>query len=202
PTLSLKIDDLQHPASSLFLTHLFPPHALRTALTTALTHLYLTPRAAPTHVRSIALILRPMDGVAYTTGTHDAKQIHLSCAHVVGAHEAGRCKEECEGVLVHEVVHCFQHNAMGTAPAGLIEGIADYVRLRAGLAPPHWTPGRRADGWDAGYATTGLFLDWLERRYGGGTVAALNAALAEGGWDEGVVEGVTGRKVGRLWEIY
>lgn len=32
------------------------------------------------------------------------------------------------------------HQALGTAPGGLIEGIADYVRLRSGLAPPHWRP--------------------------------------------------------------
>lgn len=37
------------------------------------------------------------------------------------------------GVCVHEMVHCWQWNAKGTCPGGLIEGIADYVRLRSGL---------------------------------------------------------------------
>lgn len=45
--------------------------------------------------------------------------------------------------MVHEMVHCWQRNAHGTAPGGLIEGIADWVRLKAGLVPPHWK--READ---------------------------------------------------------
>jgi hypothetical protein len=28
------------------------------------------------------------------------------------------------GVLVHEIVHCYQYDAKGTCPGGLIEGIA------------------------------------------------------------------------------
>ena len=44
----------------------------------------------------------------------------------------------------------------GTAPGGLIEGIADFVRLRAGFAPPHWDP-KSGKRWDEGYAVTGFF---------------------------------------------
>lgn len=47
-------------------------------------------------------------------------------------------------------VHVFQYDAKGTCPGGLIEGIADFVRLKAGLAPPHWKPGPRSR-WDEGY---------------------------------------------------
>lgn len=31
------------------------------------------------------------------------------------------------GVLVHEMVHCFQYNAKGTCPGGLVEGIAGMI---------------------------------------------------------------------------
>ena len=45
-----------------------------------------------------------------------------------------------------------------TCPGGLIEGIADWVRLRAGLGAKHWK--QEADGkWDAGYQHTGYFLE-------------------------------------------
>jgi hypothetical protein len=36
------------------------------------------------------------------------------------------------GVLYHEVTHVWQWNGQGRANGGLIEGIADYVRLKAG----------------------------------------------------------------------
>lgn len=68
-----------------------------------------------------------MDGVAYTTGTHTHKQIHLSAGHVINS--SARLRDEITGVLVHEAVHCFQHNARGTAPGGLIEGVAGACAL-------------------------------------------------------------------------
>jgi hypothetical protein len=47
-------------------------------------------------------------------------------------------KREIEGVIVHEMVHAMQYTGNETCPGGLIEGIADWVRLQADLAPPHW----------------------------------------------------------------
>ena len=63
-----------------------------------------------------------MDGVAYTTGSETTKEIHFSCQHI--ANSVQRCANEIRGVLVHEVVHCYQYNGQGTCPSGLIEGIA------------------------------------------------------------------------------
>jgi hypothetical protein len=79
-------------------------------------------------VETIQLVLRPMNGVAYSTGSRTAKEIHFSCQHIVN--NADRCADEIRGVLVHEVVHCFQYNGEGVCPGGLIEGIAGaYIRL-------------------------------------------------------------------------
>jgi hypothetical protein len=69
-----------------------------------------------------------MDGVAYTTGSETAKEIHFACQHIVNS--ADRCADEIRGVLVHEIVHCYQYNGEGACPSGLIEGIAGaYVHL-------------------------------------------------------------------------
>ena len=73
-------------------------------------------------VETIQLVLRPMDGVAYTTGSHTAKEIHFACQHIVNCED--RCADEIRGVLVHEVVHCYQYNGEGVCPGGLVEGIA------------------------------------------------------------------------------
>lgn len=77
----------------------------------------------------------------------------------------------------------------------------DYVRLHAGLAPPHWHRSG-GDKWDAGYDTTGYFLDWLEVRYHGGIVKELNAAMKDVEYDELIFKTATGLTVDELWELY
>ena len=83
-----------------------------------------------------------MDGVANTSGTRTHKEIRLSLDYVLKTRE--RAADEITGVLVHEVVHCFQYDARGTCPGGLIEGVAGALcvlacarsTLIADLTPP------------------------------------------------------------------
>jgi hypothetical protein len=167
-------------------------------------------------VQTLLLVLRPMEGVAYTTGSETAKEIHFACQHIVNC--ADRCADEIRGVLVHEVVHCYQYNGKDTCPSGLIEGIAgasirpyhawdsqmyissDWVRLRSNLAPPHWRP--KGSRWDAGYDVTAYFLQWLTERYGEGTVREINELMKDAPYDESIFKTVTGRKVSKLWKLY
>uniref|UniRef100_M8CNQ0 Uncharacterized protein n=1 Tax=Aegilops tauschii TaxID=37682 RepID=M8CNQ0_AEGTA len=74
------------------------------------------------------------DGIAYTSDNG----IHLSTSYV-GGYTSGDVKE-VTGVLYHEATHVWQWNGQGTANGGLVEGIADFMRLKAGLAPGHWRP--------------------------------------------------------------
>lgn len=152
------------------------------------------PRYTPPPTRSVTLMLEDMDGVAYTKGMdldNDHKEIHLSMGYVKGIRRAPTSAEpatttaggdvagayEIEGVLVHELVHCFQYNGKGKCPGGLVEGIADWVRLSARLGAPHWRRGTVPDRWDQGYERTAYFLDWLEGKFGRGTVRRMNEAL-------------------------
>lgn len=70
----------------------------------------------------MVLILRSMPGVAYTTGDAQNKEIYFSLDYI--EQSASRAHDEILGVLVHEVVHCYQYDAKGTCPGGLIEGVA------------------------------------------------------------------------------
>ncbi|KAF1952300.1 BSP-domain-containing protein [Byssothecium circinans] len=205
PLLRLELRDLSSPGSRAFLRLLHASTALEDAVATVLRHLYtgLNTHCIPP-TRSITLVLRAMDGVAYTTGLDldaDHKEIHLSTRYIASV-PSTRQKEEILGVIVHEMVHCWQHNALGTAPAGLIEGIADWVRLKAGFAPPHWK--RRGEGkWDDGYERTGYFLEWLEERYGSDVVRRINEALRGCEYRSGSFwRGCCGVGVGELWEEY
>lgn len=168
-------------------------------------HLYpdATTHCPPT--RSVTLILRTLDGVAYTTGIdldpQHHKEIHLSLQYIASI-PPYRANHEITGVLTHELVHCYQHNGQGTCPGGLIEGVADWVRLQCGLSPPHWK--RETKGkWDGGYQHTAYFLEYLEGRFGAGTVRAINERLRGRKYEEkGFWTGLLGRPVEQLWEDY
>lgn len=106
------------------------------------------------------------------------------------------------GVLTHEMVHCYQYNAFGTCPGGLIEGIADWVRLNSDLSPPHWKQ-EASEKWDAGYQQTGYFLQYLEKRFGKGTVRRLNEKLRIERYEgKRFWTGLCGGPVEQLWGDY
>ncbi|KAK4193778.1 putative pbsp domain-protein [Podospora australis] len=184
PKLRLEVRDLDHPGSSKFLGAINISTVFSDAVNNVLRLLYLSPsdrHTTPPPTRSVTLILRDMDGVAYTTGTDlddDHKEIHFSLKYISSISPASRLAHEITGVLTHELVHCYQWNAKNTCPGGLIEGIADWVRLHCDLSPPHWkkeTTGR----WDKGYQHTAYFLEYLEVRFGEGTVRRLNEKLRQ-----------------------
>lgn len=205
PLLRLELRDLSSSGTRAFLRLVHASHALDSAVHTVLTQLYKNlPQKCIPGTRSVTLVLRDMDGVAYTTGLDlddDHKEIHFNTSYIAKIPEA-RQKEEIMGVLVHEMVHCWQHSAQGTAPTGLTEGIADWVRLKAGLCPPHWK--RHVDcEWDAGYERTAYFLEFLEKEHGGDVVRRINEALRECKYDEDKVwVDCCGKSVKELWKEY
>jgi len=132
--------------------------------------------------------------VAYTSND----QIHLRAEYV--ASYQGDVKTEITGVLYHEMTHVWQWNGNGNAPSGLIEGIADYVRLTAGFAPSHWVKPGSGDKWDQGYDVTAYFLQYCDT-VASGFVAKMNSKLRDG-WDLGFFNDLTGKSVDELWSDY
>ncbi|PMD50273.1 BSP-domain-containing protein [Hyaloscypha bicolor E] len=208
PKLRLEIRDLNHAGAEAFLQAVIASNALSVSVKSVLELLYHSPDSPTTTVpptRSVTLILRPMDGVAYTTGSDldsDHKEIHFSLDYIRKSISHERKTDEIMGVLTHEMVHCYQYNAFGTCPGGLIEGIADWVRLNADLSPPHWK--KEATGkWDAGYQHTGYFLEYLEQRFGKGTVRRMNEKLRIQKYEEKRFwTELLGRPVEQLWGDY
>ncbi|ETN43637.1 uncharacterized protein HMPREF1541_02796 [Cyphellophora europaea CBS 101466] len=211
PTLRLHLNDLTSPATTTFLTTIDTAHLIPNAINHILKQLYHPHglHSIPA-VRSVTLILRDMGGVAYTTGLDlDSlhKEIHVSLAYLSNRISSPTAfRHEAIGVITHEMVHCFQHNCQGTAPGGLIEGIADYVRLKAGLAPPHWKKGctekEMGSKWDEGYQRTAWFLEWLEGEFGAGTVSKLNATMKGKYEEKEFWGGLFGCGVEKLWTRY
>ncbi|KAK3353134.1 peptidase of plants and bacteria-domain-containing protein [Lasiosphaeria hispida] len=207
PKLRFEIRDVCHPGAAKFLGAVNIGSIFSVAVANVQRCLYRSPGDPHTHVpptRSVTLILRDMGGVAYTTGTDldsDHKEIHFSLSYINGI-PAPRLTAEITGVLTHELVHCYQWDALNSCPGGLVEGIADWVRLNCDLSPPHWK--REIDGgWDRGYQHTAYFLQYLVDRFGEGTVREINEKLrrrryeAKPFWTE-----LLGRPVEQLWSDY
>ena len=207
PKLRLEVRDLNHPGASAFLDSVNAGSVLKTAVDSVLRLLYSSPRNPLTHpppTRSVTLVLRAMPGVAYTTGSdldNDHKEIHFSLSYIAGI-PASRRTAEITGVLTHEMVHCYQWNGHGACPGGLVEGVADWVRLRCDLSPPHWK--RDAGGkWDGGYQHTAYFLDYLDGRFGEGTVRRINEKLRMAKYlEEPFWKELLGSSVEELWNDY
>lgn len=213
PLLNLHLHDLRHPgttrATAFFNNH--PPTTfLQTAITSVCTHLYpISPTstsstsscASPPRISKLDLHVRPLPGVAYTTGNHHEKEIHLSSDYIASL-PAERVQAEITGVIRHEMVHVFQYNGHGSAPGGLIEGIADWVRMKDELGPPHWVRG--GGSWDDGYQNTAYFLTWVEEKVkaADGHVVRLNQTLEKEKWHPGLWKELTGVEVEDLWAMY
>ena len=138
--------------------------------------------------------METMDGVAYTSNN----QIHLSANYVQSY--SGNVRTEVTGILYHEMTHVWQWNGNGRAPGGLIEGIADYVRLKAGYAPSHWVKPGQGDRWDQGYDVTARFLDYCNSLRDD-FVAQLNKKMKDG-YSDAYFSDLLGKSVGQLWIDY
>ena len=211
PKVRLHLDELSHRGTALFISQVDVCRLLPNAISNVIKHLYTpSPSSKVPGTRSVTLVLRSMDGVAYTTGLQiddDHKEIHLSLDYVQNfAEKPKECRHEIIGVVTHEMVHCYQYNGHGTAPWGLIEGIADFVRLKAGLAPPHWKGPKEELGerWDSGYQKTAYFLNWLEERHGSGSVGKINETMVEKYDEDKFWPGIfgEGNNIDTLWKSY
>ncbi|KAI3913044.1 hypothetical protein MKW92_038746 [Papaver armeniacum] len=146
------------------------------------------------NVNTLKLFVENMDGVAYASNG----EIHVSAKYLSGYN--GDVKREFTGVIYHEATHIWQWNGNGNAPGGLIEGIADYVRLKANYAPSHWVKPGGGDRWDQGYDVTARFLEYCNSLRSG-FVADLNRKMKNGYSDRFFVD-LLGKNVNQLWMDY
>ncbi|OVA02041.1 Uncharacterized protein family [Macleaya cordata] len=146
------------------------------------------------NVPIVKMFVRNMDGVAYASNG----EIHVSANYIAGY--SGDVKREITGVLYHEATHVWQWNGNGNAPGGLIEGISDFVRLKANYAPSHWVKPGQGNRWDQGYDVTAQFLDYCNSLRGG-FVAELNSKMRTGYSNNFFVE-LLGKTVDQLWSEY
>jgi len=179
------------------ITDLFPDPVPYLGRASAFILAYLESTKDPP-VLKVTLKLSKDNGVAVTSGGEMTLFIPYF-ANYSKQHSCDETLHEVLGVILHELVHVYQNDGAHTVPGGLIEGIADFIRLQASLGPTHW---KRTKGgkWDAGYERTAYFLDWVERS-NDHFVRKLNA-LSKEKFDLGLFPMVTGHNLEELWEAY
>jgi hypothetical protein len=146
------------------------------------------------NVHRVDLFIDVMDGVAYA----DNNEIRVSSNYI--GNYTGDLEREFSGVLYHEMTHVWQWDGNGTTPGGLIEGIADFVRLKANYTPSHWVQPGQGDRWDRGYDVTARFLDYCNDLRNG-FVAELNNKMRTGYSAQYFVD-LLGKTVDELWTHY
>ncbi|KAI8619946.1 peptidase of plants and bacteria-domain-containing protein [Chytriomyces sp. MP71] len=178
------------------------PFVAQTCLTVLKT-LYSHPRECPS-IPCLSIIVRPYDGCAYASNC----EVHISEKYVMDSSRSRRFAHELAGCFMHEVVHIFQYNGVGTANGGFVEGVADYVRILNGLAPPQWRrptdPPASGDKWDRGYEHTAYFLLFVESRmpHASKLTVSMNLMLRDSRWDEALFQTLTGQSLNSLWTTY
>jgi len=148
--------------------------------------------SAPDHFK---ITVKPMDGVAYTSGTDVAVSSSWLTDQING---------EAIGSLIHEMVHVVQQ-FNGDNPGWLVEGSADYVRWFKYEPQSHgadlvwmrhltnFTP-----HYNDSYRVTANFLNWVSEKYDADIVPQMNAAMREGKYDESLWEKYTGKSLTTL----
>ncbi|KAK6137011.1 hypothetical protein DH2020_029246 [Rehmannia glutinosa] len=150
------------------------------------------------NVERVSLFIDDMDGFSYVS-IND--QIHVSARYIQVY--PGDVKREITGILYHQMTHIWQWIGNGQpVPDGLIEGIADFVRLKSGYAPTsHWVSAGQGDRWDQGYDVTARFLDYCDQLKNGTFVAELNQKMRDG-YNDGYFQELLGKSVDDLWVDY
>lgn len=145
-------------------------------------------------VARVTLVIDNYDGIAYASNN----EIHMGAPNYL-KNIKGDIKEDFNGVLYHEMTHIWQWDGKGKA-GKLIEGVADFVRLKANYAPASWPKRGSGTNWDEGYAVTAYFLDYCESLRGG-FVAELNKKMRDDYSNDFFVQ-LLGKTVDQLWSEY
>ncbi|KAI3431130.1 uncharacterized protein J3R85_008060 [Psidium guajava] len=183
--------------SAIFAEHIGDAYARQTmiAATNFIWQIFQQATAADRKdVARVSLIINNSHGVAATSGS----TIYFSANYLS---QIQGDKQEFTGIMYHEMTHVWQWSGRGNPGARqVIEGIADFMRLRANLAPATWPRRGAGNSWGESSAVTAYFLDYCESQRNG-FVAELNKKMRDGYSDDFFVQ-LLGRSADQLFGEY
>ncbi|CAM0906712.1 unnamed protein product [Alopecurus aequalis] len=157
-------------------------------------------RGRPAVDDRVKLVVNAINGNVLAFERDSESSITLNAGYVNNI--TGDVRTLVPGLLYHEVAHVWQWGQQDTSwtHGWIYEGIADFVRLRAGYAAPYWVQPGEGSSWDTGYSVTAWFLDYCDQLRPG-FVAALNERLKDGYSDDDFLQ-IMGKPVEELWRDY
>jgi hypothetical protein len=165
--------------------------------------LYERPEQAP-RSPPIVLVIEDFYGIGEIGITAPVIYIRLSSLRMESTAAAGQSvRDDVTGALHYLLAIDYELDDENPAQVRWItEGIAAFVRYRAGFTP---LSERAAGGSPSDdYKTTGFFFDWMDREYPG-AVYRLNQSLDPNdgvAWSEHVFVDLTGHDLDTLWTRY
>jgi hypothetical protein len=160
--------------------------------------LYRSPPEVPPIAR-ITLVIQPIANISPTIGgTASGNTANFNSNYFVAfanSHTPDDVLYELSGIGAHLISFMYER---GPAPTGVLSGINDFVRYRAGYTRDSLR--RKGGNWDDGYMTTGFFFAYLDDEYPN-FVYRLN--LVDGtGYNVTAFQVFTGKDVLTLWNEY
>ncbi len=148
-------------------------------------------------ISKITIVIVPLIGISADILVSTAT-VRLNSSYLqtfASSHTASETTYEIDGLLVYTMSLFYQDLA---APAGVVQGVADFVRYRAG----YWTESARSPGgnWDDGFQTTAFFFDYVDKQ-SPSFVYRLNQAIGTG-YSVDLFVTLTGKDVITLWNEY
>lgn len=166
--------------------------------------LYVNPLdACP--VQYITIHVMPFEGVAYAFNSTDgSKTIVISSTWLTEQQKTYSAYPSIPvanltGTVLHEMVHALQYNGAGQCPWYIIEGIADYVRIKTGRSDPRWE--NTGATYKNGYKDCAYLLNWLDDKYPG-FVRSLNLKMKKTYNEQMVLELSGGKTWDQLFQEY
>jgi hypothetical protein len=137
--------------------------------------------------------------------------VMISTDHLAEVQAAGRdVAAEIKGILLHEMTHMYQNDdkaaGEGTWPTlpNILEGVGDFVRIRAGFTPYSTKPAKGGTWDDTGYTKPAFFLLWIDVKFPD-FLYRMNLSMKAGdgvAWTPQTIQDITGTSVDALWQEY
>ncbi|CAI0418506.1 unnamed protein product [Linum tenue] len=153
------------------------------------------------NITSITLLIEDIGGNNGSTAAAaqtNKTTIHVS-ANYIGNY-AANLRRQFSGTIYQEVAAIWQWNGKGQAPAGLVTGIAHYVRLQARYGTVEKVKPGDGDRWDQGGGVTARFLVYCNQLKKG-FVGQMNRKMRHG-YTDGFFLDLLGKPVDHLWSNY
>lgn len=211
PTLTLELEDTG-PKGQLFIDAVPDPESFVQATGRTVCQILYRKVEEVRDANHITLIIR--DDPQYPgwkSGDVGNITVMISTDHLADVDaKGGDVASEVRGILLHEMTHMYQNDDKAPGEGtyaqlpNVIEGIADFVRIRAGYAPAGAQPSKTGSWDDQGYWKPAFFLLWIDGRHPD-FLYRLNLGMVAGdgiAWSPDAIATLTGQSVADLWAEY